>query len=281
MKKLIPLTIILVLFSTGCNLPQITIVNNSPEPPAVIVPQPTVDLANAVNATLTALIPEVAPLPQETSTPQPTFTSTSSKPTISVSTATNCRTGPGKAYDLVGGLLPGETTEIVGRNQAGDYWVVRNPDNHAAFCWLWGYYATPLGDLAALPIFTPPPSPTPAPGFSVSFVRVEVCAPMYAFRFLVTNTGQLTWESVRVNITDNTTANTTSHTLDAFRVYDGCILESETKDLFPGEAAMMSTVNPGQINYNPTGNSITAVVTVCTANGLGGTCVSQTINFVP
>ncbi|KAF0108306.1 MAG: peptidase M23 family protein [Anaerolineaceae bacterium] len=280
MKKIIPLFIVVLLALAGCNMPQVVTPGNTDEPPG-IAPQPsaTVDLANAVNATLTALAAPLPLIPEATGTPTPT--STPGKPTISVTTATNCRTGPGKVYDLVGGLLPGETTEIVGRDLTGQYWLVRNPDVPNGFCWLWGMYATPMGEYAALPIFTPPPTPTPAPGFSVSYTGLEVCAPLYAFRFQITNTGALTWESIKIEITDTTTATSTAHTLDSFRAYDGCILDINQNDLLPGEGGPVTNVNPGQLNYNPAGHSITAIITLCSANGLGGTCVSQTLNFTP
>jgi hypothetical protein len=286
MKKFLPLIVILILAASGCNMPQVVSPAAPAEPPAA-APQPsaTVDLANAVDATLTALASPLPLVPETTGTPTPTFTPSSTftpgKPTVSVTLATNCRTGPGKVYDLVGALLPGETTEIVGRDPTGQYWLVRNPDHPAAFCWLWGQYATPVGDFAVLPIFTPPPTPTPAPGFSVSYTGLVVCAPQYAFRFQIINTGALTWESIKIDVTDTTTATSTSHSLDSFRSYDGCILDINQNDLLPGESGPVANVNPGQFNHDPTGHSVTAVITLCSANGLGGTCVSQTLHFTP
>jgi len=55
----------------------------------------------------------------------------------------------------------------------------------------------------------------------------------------------------------------------------------EQSDLMPGESGNVANVNPGHFNYDPSGHSITATFTLCTANGLGGTCLSQTINFTP
>jgi uncharacterized protein YgiM (DUF1202 family) len=100
-----------------------------------------------------------------TLTSTPVFTSTPLVPLISVSVATNCRTGPGKVYDRVGALLVGEVAEIAGRNQVANYWYIRNPNQSNGFCWLWGEYATVTGNFAALPVFTPPPTPTPIPDF--------------------------------------------------------------------------------------------------------------------
>src|SRR6266540_1748461 len=75
--------------------------------------------------------------PTETLTLTPIFTSTPLIPQISVSVATNCRVGPGKIYDRVGALLVGEVAEVYGRNAAGNYWYIRNPDSSGGFCWLW------------------------------------------------------------------------------------------------------------------------------------------------
>lgn len=105
--------------------------------------------------------PEPLPSPTITLTPTDTSTPTPSVPMISVTVNTNCRYGPGSAYDYLGALLVGETAEIVGRDPSGDYWYIRNPDNPSGSCWLWGEYASPVGNFGSLPILTPPPSPTP------------------------------------------------------------------------------------------------------------------------
>jgi hypothetical protein len=200
---------------------------------------------------------------------------------LSVSIATNCRSGPGQAYNILGGIQPGQFAEIVGRDTTGNYWVVRLPTNPTVICWAWNQYAIIGGNTAALPVYTPPPTPTPAPGFTVSYLGLTSCAPQYAFRFMVNNTGTITWESIRIVVTDNTTATSFTHVLDAFRSYSGCAFEMANQDLMPGESGAAANINPGQMNYDPTGHSITATVTVCSANGLGGTCVSQTLNFTP
>ena len=200
---------------------------------------------------------------------------------LTVSTATNCRTGPGTVYDLLGGIAPGQQAEVVGRDTTGNYWIVRLPSNPTIICWAWGQYATVTGNMAALPVFTPPPTPTPAPGFTVSYVNMVSCAGQYAFRFQISNNGSLGWESIRIVVTDNTTATSFTHQLDSFRSYNGCGMEMEQQDLMPGESGYVANVNPGQLGYDPTGHSITATITFCSANGLGGTCVSQTLNFTP
>jgi hypothetical protein len=113
--------------------------------------------------------PEEETMAPSDETPQPsptpsatiTLTPTQEKPMVSVSVDTNCRTGPGKIYDWIGGLLVGEKAEVVGASTDGQYWIIKNPDQNGE-CWLWGNYATVSGDTVDLPRYTPPPTPTPA-----------------------------------------------------------------------------------------------------------------------
>jgi hypothetical protein len=104
-------------------------------------------------------------IPEQSPSPPPGLaTATISAPSIpmvSVSINTNCRTGPGISYDLRGALLVGETEEIVAISTAPNYWYITNPDRPGEFCYLWGEYATVVGETQALPKFTPLPSPTP------------------------------------------------------------------------------------------------------------------------
>lgn len=104
--------------------------------------------------------PTLTPTPTVTLTPTLTLTPTPSKPMVSVSVDTNCRTGPGKIYDWIGALLVGEQAEVVGVSMDGQYWVVKNPDQ-AGECWLWGNYATVTGSTANLQQYITPPTPTP------------------------------------------------------------------------------------------------------------------------
>jgi hypothetical protein len=79
---------------------------------------------------------------------------------ITVSRGTNCRTGPGDPYDIVGDLMVNETAEVVGVSPDGGTWIIKNPDGPGE-CWLWGYYATVTGPTTGLPVYPLPPTPTP------------------------------------------------------------------------------------------------------------------------
>ena len=80
--------------------------------------------------------------------------------TLKVSVDTNCRTGPGKAYEVVTIFRIGLTADVIARNAAETYWVIRNPAG-SGHCWVWGEYATLIGPKAELPVWAPPPTPTP------------------------------------------------------------------------------------------------------------------------
>jgi hypothetical protein len=83
---------------------------------------------------------------------------------VSVSVATEYRTGPGQGYDLVGVLNPGQEVEAVGLSPDGEYLLVRDPANPVVQVWLKGDFATVKGNPALLPISTPLPTPTPVAG---------------------------------------------------------------------------------------------------------------------
>lgn len=102
--------------------------------------------------------PAATPTPEPTATITPT--ATLGAPTVTVSQNTNCRTGPGLAYELLGALLVGEVGNVVGLGQGVDYVIINNPDV-AGTCWLWLEFATLAGDTSQLPQMTPPPPPTP------------------------------------------------------------------------------------------------------------------------
>jgi len=215
--------------------------------------------------------------PSATISPTPVFTATAVVPLISVTVPTNCRVGPGRVYDRVGALLVGEVAEVVGRNQNGNYWYIRNPNNPNGYCWLWGEYATLTGSFAALPVFTPPPTPTPMPAFAADFDGLESCNGWWT-DILLTNTGGISFESISMTVRDQATDVVVSMYSDIFDDVDGC------SDIFTRERlnAGDSRVVSGPIfSYNPTGHKLRATITLCSRDGQNGTCITSTINFTP
>jgi len=109
---------------------------------------------SACFATLQAFEATLRAEPTHTATLDETPTPTPAPPMVSVSEATNCRTGPGQQYEIVGTLQVGEQAEVVGVSQDGDYWVIALP-RQTGQCWIIGIYATVTGDTSGLPILTP------------------------------------------------------------------------------------------------------------------------------
>jgi len=83
-------------------------------------------------------------------------------PMVSVTVGTNCRTGPGRVYDLVGGADVGIKFVLVGKSTSTNYWIIRLPDGHE--CWLWGQYAVLEGNVNSLHEYAIPATPLPPLG---------------------------------------------------------------------------------------------------------------------
>lgn len=135
------------------------------------------DLAATITAqALTLQAPSGTPEASATPTDTPTITPTStpSVPQVSVSSATNCRTGPSTAYDLIFTMNPGQTAEVVGKHTPSGYWIIKNPAGGT--CWLWGQYATVTGNVAGLSEVPQPPTPTPSePAAPKNFHATSSC----------------------------------------------------------------------------------------------------------
>ena len=141
-RKLFAAIIILSLSVLACNLPS----NTSTSQPA--------DLSSAM--TLAVQTIQAATQASPTSVPANTAppAATPSTTTVTVSSPTNCRTGPDPSYPLVLVFQPGATAEVVGKYTASNYWIIQTPTGGT--CWLWGAYATVQGNVDALAEMAPP-----------------------------------------------------------------------------------------------------------------------------
>ncbi len=259
---------------------------------------PTPD-ANSVNTTVAQIVSSaqtqtaaaftVTPLITSTRTftstatlsPTPVFTFTPAIPLISVSVPTNCRVGPGRVYDRVGALLVGETAQVYGRSPSGTYWFIQNPDSPGNFCWLWGEYATVTGNFAALPVFTPPPTPTftptPLPDIRVSYSGKDTCVGWWV-ELEIKNKSEVRFRSIALSVKDTVTNITISTNSDGFTNLDGCLTTNTNNNMNPGTTHIVSSP---AFAYDPTGHKLTATVTVCSEKNLNGICVSEQISFTP
>lgn len=234
-------------------------------------------IALAVQQTMAAMVTDTPSV-----TPSPTFTFTPETTRVTVSVETNCRSGPGLPYDILGVLPVGQSAEVIGRNAYGDTWIIRLPSNPVIICWLWGQYATVTGNTSGLTVYIPPPTPTPAPGFSLSYLQTVTCMGDYAFRFQLTNNGSVTWKSYRVDVTDSTTSTTKTYSFDDFIDLTGCGPAANIlQDLEPAESGVAGNWGTGTFGYNPAGHNFTATFTLCSQDGMAGTCTNRSINFTP
>jgi len=144
-RRLFAVIIILALGMLACNLPSNTSAPQSP------------DLNNA----LTLAVQTIQAATQQAQSSLPTGTTapaaTPSTPIVTVSAATNCRTGPGTNYDLVLTFQPGASAEVVGKYTPSNYWIIKTPTGGT--CWLWGMYATVQGNVDSLAEIEPPTAP--------------------------------------------------------------------------------------------------------------------------
>lgn len=236
--------------------------NQATDIPVMTVPA-TLTLAPTLTLTPAATLP-----PAATSTPSFSY--------ITVSVATNCRSGPGKSYDLIDTFNPGQTIEVFGKNSSGEYWYVRSPNNQTVFCWMWGFYATG-GNLGSVAMFTPPPSPTSAPTYEVSYAGLDSCVGWWV-EINMKNIGTTAFKSISISVKDTVTGVTLNSSSEEFTNNDGCLSTSNISKFDPGE---VFTVSSPAFVADPTGHIVKAAITLCTDDSLGGQCSVKNIEFKP
>jgi hypothetical protein len=267
---------VLVIFGlcclSSCNLPWgTTSISQDTDTPTG---DQQTQVALSVEQTLNA---GVADIPQFTDTPE--YSPTPSSPMITVSVETNCRTGPGTVYDILGVLRPGQTAEVIGRNSSGDTWIIELPSNPSVTCWLWGYYATVTGDTTGLTVFTPPPTPTAVASFTYQYRNWGVGPGYQCLMFDVTNTGGVPWESYSMSIHDISHGDTGTSQSEIFVDYDGwCSSLGTQLNLNPGQTGIASVIM--FMVHNPSGDHFEVTLKLCSGDSLTGVCETKNITFI-
>lgn len=215
--------------------------------------------------------PTFTPSPTASLTPTITLTPT---PYVDVSQNTNCRLGPGSIYDLLHTYMAGEQALLLGKNAAEDFWYTKDPAGANPDCWLWGKFATPVGDTASLPIFTPPPTPTPYLDFSVNYEGSDCGAGSCGFWFKVDNTGIMPLESAWVHVKNTATSADSTYSSNLFLT--GIMGADIANVPISGTGYTRSNLIP-----NPVGATVNASIKVCSQNGLGGVCLLKTVVINP
>jgi hypothetical protein len=189
--KAVSLIIVLMLSLQACDI-NINTTDSSSVPPIVLTitaqaailqqGQQPVNPSNASPATANVTPPVAAspnsPNPTSTNTPGPvsataTNTNTPGGPaTVKVTAETNCRTGPGLIYASVYSMSVSDVAEVIGKNTATNYWIIKIPKGGGATCWLWGQYAIISGDTSILAEFA-----TPTPNLTATAKLTPPAAP--------------------------------------------------------------------------------------------------------
>ncbi len=251
----------------------------SPTPTAPAVAPTVTGVIVSPTATAALSLPTLSQSTASASSATPGVSSGTAQ--VSVSTGTNCRTGPGVAYERVGALAVGQTAQVVGQYPAANYWIIQNPDRPGETCWLWGQYATVTGNSSALPVITPPVTPTPMANFDVAYQgRVLNCTTTGWWTNMdLENTGDLTFKSMTLTL-QNLEGNNTSQILNADRFINntGCNQSTTQSTLAPGQTV---TISSPVLGYDPTGHRLRATITLCSNVRQAGTCVTQTVTLKP
>ncbi|MDO8754224.1 MAG: hypothetical protein Q7J80_10060 [Anaerolineales bacterium] len=139
MVRLVLLTILISIFSLGCNI-------STTAPAPTPIPSPTHWIEPV----------EISP-PGATLEPTIIPTATPARVTLLVKTQLiNCRFGPGTVYQLLNELSEGQSLRAVGRNEASTWWYIQDPGNPGSFCWVSAGVTEPQGETDPLTVIPPP-----------------------------------------------------------------------------------------------------------------------------
>lgn len=265
------------LLAQGCNLP-----GDAPNQAAAPPPQETLEIATSTPLPPTATLPPptetLTPSPAATETPtlEPSATPTEVPPVAEVARESNCRIGPAGGYDLVATYQAGKILNIIARDLGGGFVFVQNPDKPEEQCYILESNIKISGEIAALPQITPPPSPTAAPNFTVEFRKFDTCKDRYFADFIVVNTGSVQFRSAYVKVTDQKQNKFVEKSMLAFDLMEQCIVARNISPLLPGGSGY---VQSDYYKWDPRPNKQTAIIMLCTEQGLKGTCVTKTLEF--
>ena len=265
------LLVSMALVLSACNLPVAADVATQTEEATATV---------ALTATPTVSLPTetASATATETPLPEPSATATPEPPKAEVVRETNCRIGPAGDYDLVATYEVGQLLEVVAKDLGAGYWFVRNPDKPEEQCYLLAQNIRINGDTAALPKFTPLPSPTAIPYFNVDFKKFDACKGEDFAIFVVENIGSTPFRSYYIKVTDLKVNKSVEEAFDSFHQYVGCVLAREISPLNPGATGY---VNSPPFKWNARGHKLRAVIMLCTEQNLKKVCVTQTIDVKP
>jgi len=223
-------------------------------------PPPTVtDTSTSIPVTSTPSL-----TPTRTNTPTPESAS------VGVTGNTYCRFGPGDVYEALGILNTDQESEIIAKDPSGTFWYIVNPDDPNRNCWIWGKYATPEGPTDQLPVYTPPPTPTPSAKIAASYNYV--CGSWY-FDFQVENKGGVPLESYTITLKDTNTGNSESTQVNQ---WPGACTGGGPEVLDPGQQGRAYAQFK---KNNPLAHKIQVTLKACQKDNMGGVCATTSFTF--
>jgi uncharacterized protein YraI len=93
-------------------------------------------------------------------TPTAPVTPTAAAAQVTTNDVVNIRSGPGTAYNIIGGAQAGESFPVTGKNQTGDWWQITYQGQTG---WVFGQLVSASGTEGVAVAQNIPPAPTPAP----------------------------------------------------------------------------------------------------------------------
>ncbi len=268
LMKVIPVLMLLTGGLIACS-------QASTEAPAAKQP-PQSDIVTETN-TVPPPSPTSSPEPTVTATIEPTSTPTPA-PRIRVSQNSNCREGPAINYLYQGVLSPEGEANVLGMNAEGDYWLISGDQFPEEGCWLWGEYAEVDGDLDALPIITPPPSPTPLAGFELYLKDFANCGSTQYAIFAVKNAGGVRLWSGYIKVQD-WESDKVLHQRRERHPFAESVLPvcppGHGNELWPGETRYIHA----PISPVVSGHTGIGIIMLCPADHQGGNCVTEVSYF--
>ncbi len=169
----------------------------------------------------------------------------------------------------------GKVAEVIGRSPEPGYWYVTGAELPKDGCWLWGEFAQVDGEVEPVPVYTAAPSPTPQVGFHVYLKSFESCGSTFYVVLAVKNVGGERIWSGYVEIQDIATRETLYQARRrhpfAATVLPVCPLPGHGNELWPGETRYIHV----PISEVESGSAAIAIVTLCTADHQGGTCLTE------
>jgi uncharacterized protein YraI len=177
-----------------------------------------------------------APISQGEATSSPTFTQTTApvitdtvapsatpcSPMVVANSAVNVRGGPGTVYDTVGGLNPGGSAPVSGKNADGTWWYIDTPGGHG---WVSGSVVTASCIPASLVVVAAPPTPLPPSG---------TCKDGYVYR-LIRNSDKVCVLPASKAQADADNAAASSRTLVGKYGTDACTMGYVWRDAYSGD----------------------------------------------